>query len=397
MPISFTCPHCKVKMTVPDKFAGVKTKCPTCAEPIVISDIPPVQAEAPKPQQSGGSRDWYDKMTGGDEGSKSSLDKIHRDTNVDLSEFVTRWTGDEEDGGEPEPESSRRSGRSTPPPAASRQSRAAFSDDRPAPRRAQQPQPAPVSSGSIVFFAGGIIVVIVVVLVLLFAFKKTPPVEPTPTTVAQTDSSGSSSSNPTASAEPGLTGTSTEGTPAPTPEKTEVKTANPEELAKKDLARANDAFDRFEFSEAASYYKKYLQHDSKNKEVWLKYIDCQVRMKNKIDALTIIEEAIKNVGDTYDILRIKVNLELELNRTEDGIASYDRLLAVAPEGEKESLLLEMFQFTLMQGEDKRSKELLDKSWSCLQALKKYITEDDFNTYKEALKDAYGNAGHNAPF
>ena len=57
----------------------------------------------------------------------------------------------------------------------------------------------------------------------------------------------------------------------------------------------------------------------------------------------------------------------------------------------------MFQFTLMQGEDKRSKELLDKSWSCLQALKKYITEDDFNTYKEALKDAYGNAGHNAPF
>ena len=394
MPISFTCPHCKVKMTVPDKFAGVKTKCPSCSEPIIISDLAPAAPQpaqpAPQAPQQKESRDWYDKMTGSDEGTKNSLDKMHRDTNVDLSEFVTRWTGEEDGIEELEPETRKRPSKSMP--AATRQSRQS-SESRSGQRHTSADAPPP--SSNVVFFVGGIVVVLVVVVVLMFVFKKEQPKENNNNSSAVTESP--EPGNPEVSSQPKVSGSSVEPTPTATPEPTEKKTASPEDTAKKDLAFANDAFDRFEFANAIRLYKKYLEFDSKNEEVWLRLVECHVRTKNKVDALETIAEAIKNVGETYKILRIEVDLEMELERLDEGIATYDKLVKIAPEDEKESLLLEVFQMLLMQGEERKSKEMLDKAWEYLQMLKPYMSEEDNTFYKETLKEAFGNAGFNAPF
>ena len=102
MPISFVCPHCHTKMSIPDKFKGVDTKCPACGEPITITGEPvpkPVQPE--KVDVSDASTAWYSKMTGEyNAADKTALDEIHRDVDVDVSEIVTRWDGSSDDKGD---------------------------------------------------------------------------------------------------------------------------------------------------------------------------------------------------------------------------------------------------------------------------------------------------------
>ena len=62
MPISFLCPHCQSRMTVPDQLAGKKGRCSKCKNPIVVpsqavasasSVLPPEAASVPSPSPSG--------------------------------------------------------------------------------------------------------------------------------------------------------------------------------------------------------------------------------------------------------------------------------------------------------------------------------------------------------
>ena len=50
MPIAITCPSCKAKMQVPDKWAGKKAKCPKCGKPLAIP------ASTPAPSSKSPSR-----------------------------------------------------------------------------------------------------------------------------------------------------------------------------------------------------------------------------------------------------------------------------------------------------------------------------------------------------
>ncbi len=381
MPIKFTCPHCRVSMTIPDTFAGKRAKCPACGNPITIPGEP--AGDAPDKTVSRELGDWYRKMTGeGAAAPRSALDELHRDTEVDVSEVVTRWDEEEDDDSwthESEPAAAPPRRRSAPPP----------------PRRRRPPADEEEDSGANMLLIGGGIafLLLIVVVVVVLTKGSSPAPQQTP-----------AGPNAALSAAPAATQTAPAQTPpaaaspTPTPSPTVEKTPSPEELAKRNLAYGDDAYGRFDYAKAADYYSKYLEFDPKDAGVWKKLIECYQKLGRNDKALEAVDKAVENLGADAELLRLRVDLQVELEKLDAAFQTYEQLLEkLTDRDDRMNLLLEMFNMALTYGSDKPSKEYLDKAWMYLQKLKEYIDSDEFEDYKTTLKEAYESAGFNAPF
>ncbi|GAB4153210.1 MAG: hypothetical protein Kow00107_03630 [Planctomycetota bacterium] len=394
MAISFKCPHCKVKMSLPDKFAGAQAACPACGKPIQIPGQTPTQQLKQGGQVGAELSDWYRRMTGEDAAAKkSALDELHRDTNVDVSEVVTRW--DEDDYSE-ETETSRSGRREIPvdSPTRSSSSRRAIEQrgrgDRPSARRSRDDYEGTGNNGLII---AAVVALIVVVggIGAFFALSGGDNPQPTATPAV----GNSSEPTPVPSGTETAAGTSAE--PSPEVSKTPEKTLSLEEMAQKYLEYGNDSKARLAYEEAADYFLKYLEVNPKDSEVWMKVIECYENLRKPDKVSECIDKALAALGDVKELYAKKADILTQKEDYDNAFVAYDKLLTLVGVDEKQSILEEVFLLATTAGTNRSSKPYLDKAYEYLKQLKDLVDSETYEMYKQGLADAYQQIGQQAPF
>ncbi|MFA4985602.1 MAG: tetratricopeptide repeat protein [Candidatus Brocadiia bacterium] len=399
MPISFQCPHCRVRMQLPDKFAGIEAKCPSCGNAVTItggSTKPPVNTAANEQEDLSG---WYRKMKGTEESTtpKSSLDEIHRDTKVDVSEIVTRWD-------ENSPVQEERS--SHPPELAPEKfpstvtKRTPSTRARTTPRREEYEEEEPRRSSNMpaIIVVVGIVVVggIVALVIGMSGGGGTDNVTPTPAAVGSA-SPVSGSQQPGESATPVPSGSS-EVSATPTPAPTPTKALTPEEQADRLVAMGDDAKGRLDLEAAADYYEQAVAVDGKRFEVWKKLIECYLKQSKKDKALESIGKAIVALGQNAELLQMKFDILCEDQESiKDALDTGEQLVKLLNGDAKIGVLRQLFLSAMLTGRSTKSKQFLDRAWGYLEQMGSSIDKDEFEQYKENLKEAYDDAGEKAPF